>query len=34
MGHAWVNVTYMKDEDFKAEIEARRARQARTAQQQ
>ena len=34
MGHAWVNVTYMKDDDFKAEIDARRARQARSTQQQ
>ena len=34
MGHAWVNITYMKDDDFKAEIVARRARQARTTRQQ
>jgi hypothetical protein len=34
MGHAWVNVTYMKDDDFKAEIDARRARQAQSTQQQ
>jgi hypothetical protein len=23
MGHAWVNITYMTDEDFKAELERR-----------
>ena len=35
MAHAWVNVTYMKDADFQAEHEARKARQAqRTTQQQ
>jgi hypothetical protein len=37
MAHAWVNVTYMSDEDFKAEVEKRKAsRPARTtaAQQQ
>jgi hypothetical protein len=38
MAHAWVNVTYMSDEDFAAEVEARRAtlekmRTARTQQQ-
>jgi hypothetical protein len=32
MAHAWVNVTYMNDADFKAELEARRA--AKTTQQQ
>lgn len=26
MGHAWVNVTYLSDEDYLAEVEARRAR--------
>ena len=25
MAHAWVNVTYMSDEDFKAEVEKRKA---------
>ena len=25
MGHAWVNVTYLNDEDFKAEVEKRKA---------
>jgi hypothetical protein len=34
MAHAWVNVTYMSDEDFKAEVEARKARLAETSQQQ
>jgi hypothetical protein len=34
MAHAWVNVTYMADEDFKAEVEARKASQTRTTQQQ
>ncbi len=27
MGHAWVNITYMSDEDYKAEIEKRKAAQ-------
>ena len=30
MAHAWVNVTYMDDEDFKAEVEKRKARLATT----
>jgi len=36
MGHAWVNVTYLKDEDYKAELAARRAHlaQKNTQQQQ
>jgi hypothetical protein len=34
MAHAWVNVTYINDADFKAEQEARRAAQTRTTQQQ
>ena len=25
MAHAWVNVTYMEDADYRAEVEARRA---------
>jgi hypothetical protein len=25
MAHAWVNITYMSDEDFKAEVEKRKA---------
>jgi hypothetical protein len=35
MAHAWVNVTYLKDEDYKAEIEARKAKiNASNTQQQ
>jgi hypothetical protein len=34
MAHAWVNVTYLSDEDYLAEVEARRARLPRTSQQQ
>jgi len=35
MAHAWVNVTYMKDDDYKAELAARKAALAqRTTQQQ
>jgi hypothetical protein len=29
MGHAWLNITYYKDEDFKAEL-AKRAALAKT----
>jgi len=34
MGHAWVNITYMSDEDFKAEVEARKTGSATEQQQQ
>jgi len=34
MAHAWINITYMSDEDFAAEVEARKAAQTKTAQQQ
>ena len=34
MAHAWVNVTYMSDEDYLAEVEARRAQLSRATQQQ
>ena len=35
MAHAWVNVTYMNDEDFKVEVDKRKAsRPARTTTQQ
>ncbi|MEO8683183.1 MAG: hypothetical protein ABI665_29330 [Vicinamibacterales bacterium] len=35
MAHAWVNVTYMGDQDYKAELDARRARlSSRTTSQQ
>ncbi|MGE0459997.1 MAG: cytochrome c [Vicinamibacterales bacterium] len=30
MAHAWVNITYMDDEDFKAEVEKRKARTSTT----
>jgi hypothetical protein len=36
MAHAWVNVTYMEDADYRAEVEARRAAMTsrNTSQQQ
>jgi hypothetical protein len=34
MAHAWVNVTYMEDKDYQAEVEARRQRTQRNTQQQ
>ena len=34
MAHAWVNVTYMGDTDYKAELDARRAKRQSTQQQQ
>jgi hypothetical protein len=34
MAHAWVNVTYMEDKDFEAEVEARRQKTQRNTQQQ
>ena len=34
MAHAWVNVTYLTDEDYKAEVAKRRAAAARSDQQQ
>jgi hypothetical protein len=34
MAHAWVNVTYMSDEDYEAEVAARRRGQGETTQQQ
>jgi len=34
MAHAWVNVTYMNDTDYQAELSQRRAAQAKTTQQQ
>jgi hypothetical protein len=33
MAHAWVNVTYLSDEDFKAEVEKRKALKASTTDQ-
>jgi hypothetical protein len=32
MGHAWVNITYMNESDFNAEVEKRRAAVSRTSQ--
>ena len=34
MAHAWINIVYMNDTDFKAEQEARRAKGATQQQQQ
>lgn len=34
MNHAWVNVTYMSDEDYKLELEKRKASQPQTTQGQ
>jgi hypothetical protein len=34
MAHAWINVTYMNDDDFAKEVEARRLATSRTSQQQ
>jgi hypothetical protein len=34
MAHAWVNVTYLSEEDYVAEIEARRAKMNTQQQQQ
>jgi hypothetical protein len=30
MAHAWINLTYMSDEDWKLEVEARKAREAKS----
>jgi hypothetical protein len=34
MAHAWLNITFMTDEDFKAEHDARAAARAAKTQQQ
>jgi len=34
MAHAWVNITYMSDEDYKAEVEKRKAARVTTSAQQ
>jgi hypothetical protein len=34
MAHAWVNITYMEDADFAAEVEKRKAAETKTSQQQ
>ena len=31
MGHAWVNITYMSDEDYQAEVDKRKASQTKSA---
>jgi hypothetical protein len=33
MGHAWVNITYMNEPDFQAEVEKRRVATQRSSQQ-
>jgi len=34
MSHAWINITYMSDEDFAAEVTARKEALSKTTQQQ
>ncbi len=34
MAHAWINITYMEDEDFKVEVEKRKQRTTTTAERQ
>ena len=34
MAHAWVNITYMDDADFKVEVEKRKAKTATTSDRQ
>ena len=34
MAHAWINITYMSDEDFNKEVEARKAKLAATTDRQ
>ncbi len=33
MAHAWVNITYMDDADFKTEVDKRKAKTATTTEQ-
>jgi hypothetical protein len=33
MAHAWVNVTYMSDEDYEAQVAERKQKTANTQQQ-
>jgi hypothetical protein len=33
MAHAWVNITYMSDDDFKAEVAKRKAAETKTSAQ-
>ena len=34
MAHAWINITYMSDEDFEKEVDARKAKMASTTERQ
>ena len=34
MAHAWINITYMGDDDFNKEVEARKAKLATTTERQ
>jgi hypothetical protein len=34
MAHAWVNMSYMSDAEYKAEVEKRKASETKTALQQ
>jgi hypothetical protein len=34
MAHAWINITYMSDEDFNKEVEARKAKMSTTTERQ
>ena len=34
MGHAWINITYMSDEDYQSEVAKRKEATKTTAQQQ
>jgi hypothetical protein len=34
MGHAWLNITYLEDADFKAEVDKRAAGAGASTQQQ
>jgi len=34
MAHAWINITYMSDEDFQKEVDARKAKMATTTERQ
>jgi hypothetical protein len=34
MAHAWINITYMSDEDFNKEVEARKAKMSTTTDRQ
>jgi hypothetical protein len=34
MAHLWINITYMSDDDFTKEVEARKAKMATTTDRQ